>query len=147
MVKESTLSDAESVLLDTNILMSKTLRDWILLLTKESDYRFFAPYVSTRIMDEFGYHTRRKDPMIHDAKIEKWKQQILTSCKSLNAGFPVEPVAGFPDINDLHVHAAAQHGGMHALVTDDRKLLDYASTEEAQNIQNYETLSADDFLM
>lgn len=41
MVKESTLSDAESVLLDTNILMSKTLRDWILLLTKESDYRFF----------------------------------------------------------------------------------------------------------
>ena len=33
------------------------------------------------------------------------------------------------------------------LVTDDRKLLDYASTEEAQNIQNYETLSADDFLM
>ena len=45
------------------------------------------------------------------------------------------------------MHAAAQHGGMHALVTDDRKLLDYASTEEAQNIQNYETLSADDFLM
>lgn len=147
MVEESTLSDAESVLLDTNILMSKTLRDWILLLTKESDYRFFAPYVSTGIMDEFGYHTRRKDPMIHDAKIEKWKQQVLTSCKSLIAGFPVEPVAGFPDINDLHVHAAAQHGGMHALVTDDRKLLDYASTEEAQNIQNYETLSADDFLM
>ena len=45
------------------------------------------------------------------------------------------------------MHAAAQHGAIHALVTDDRKLLDYASTEEAQNIQNYETLSADDFLM
>ena len=45
------------------------------------------------------------------------------------------------------MHATAQHGAMHALVTDDRKLFDYASTEEAQNIQNYETLSADDFLM
>lgn len=51
MVKESTLSDAESVLLDTNILMSKTLRDWILLLTKESDYRFFR---SIRIHPNHG---------------------------------------------------------------------------------------------
>ncbi len=30
-----------SVLLDTNILMSKTLRDWIFLLAQESDYRLF----------------------------------------------------------------------------------------------------------
>ena len=45
------------------------------------------------------------------------------------------------------MHAAAQHGGMHALVTDDRKLLNYASTERGEEVQSYETLSADDFLM
>ncbi len=147
MVKESTLSDAESVLLDTNILIAKTLRDWVFLLAKESDYRFFAPHVSTGIMDEFGYHTRRKRPMIHDAKIEKWKQQILTSCKSLIAGFPVEPVAGFPDINDLHVHAAAQYSDIDILVTDDQDLFDYASTPQAEEILTYRILNADDFLM
>jgi len=98
-------------------------------------------------MDEFGYHVRRANPAISDAVLENWKQQIIRSCVSCISGFPVEAPVSFPDTDDLHVHAAAQHGGMHALVTDDRKLLDYASTEEAQNIQNYETLSADDFLM
>ncbi|OHP55260.1 PIN domain-containing protein [Rothia sp. HMSC061D12] len=136
-----------SVLLDTNILMSKTLRDWILLLALESKYEFFTPHVSSGIMDEFGYHVRRDNPSMNDAKIETWKQQILQSCESQIAGFQVESIADFPDENDLHVHAAAQHGGMHALVTDDRKLLNYASTERGEEVQSYETLSADDFLM
>ena len=129
-----------SVLLDTNILMSKTLRDWVLLLAQESNYRFFTPYVSTAIMDEFGYHTRRRNPMINDAAIQTWKHQITDSCVSIIKDFPVNKPKGYPDTND-------QSGGMNALVTNDHELLDYASTEEAQNIQNYETLSADDFLM
>ena len=136
-----------SVLLDTNILMSKTLRDWVLLLAQESNYRFFTPYVSTGIMDEFGYHVRRKNPLINDAAIQTWKHQITGSCVSVIKDFPVDNPKGYPDTNDLHVHAAAQYGGMHALVTNDHKLLAYASMEEAQDIQNYETLSADDFLM
>ena len=67
-----------SVLLDTNILMSKTLRDWILLLALESKYEFFTPHVSSGIMDEFGYHVRRDNPSMNDAKIETWKQQICS---------------------------------------------------------------------
>ena len=38
------------VLLDTNILMSKTLRDWILLLAVKSEYEFFTLHVSSGIM-------------------------------------------------------------------------------------------------
>lgn len=136
-----------SVLLDTNILMSKTLRDWIFLLAQESDYRLFTPYVSTGIMDEYGYHTRQRNPTINDAVIQTWKHQITDSCLSIIKNFPVDKPKEYPDTHDLHVHAAAQHGGMHALVTNDHELLDYASTDEAQDIQNYETLSADDFLM
>ncbi len=114
-----------SVLLDTNILMSKTLRDWILLLAVKSEYEFFTPHVSSGIMDEFGYHVRRANPAISDVVLENWKQQIIRSCISCISGFPVEAPVSFPDTDDLHVHAAAQHGAMHALVTDDRKLLDY----------------------
>lgn len=136
-----------SVLLDTNILMSKTLRDWILLLAVKSEYEFFTPHVSSGIMDEFGYHVRRANPAISDVVLENWKQQIIRSCISCISGFPVEAPVSFPDTDDLHVHAAAQHGGMHALVTDDRKLLNYASTERGEEVQSYETLSADDFLM
>lgn len=136
-----------SVLLDTNILMSKTLRDWILKLALESNYEFFTPHVSSGIMDEFGYRVRRKKPLMDDASIETWKEQILQSCESRIAGFQVESIADFPDKDDLHVHAAAQHGGMHALVSNDRKLLDYAATAQGEEVQSYETLSADDFLM
>lgn len=66
-----------SVLLDTNILMSKTLRDWILLLAVKSEYEFFTPHVSSGIMDEFGYHVRRANPAISDVVLENWKQQII----------------------------------------------------------------------
>ena len=78
-----------SVLLDTNILMSKTLRDWILLLAVKSEYEFFTPHVSSGIMDEFGYHVRRANPAISDAVLENWKQQIIKSSISCISGFPV----------------------------------------------------------
>lgn len=52
-----------------------------------------------------------------------------------------------PHKDDLHVHAAADHGGMHALITHDTKLLNFATTPEGQDIQEYKTMSADDFLM
>ncbi len=68
------------VLLDTHILMSKTLRDWILLLTVKSEYEFFTPHVSSGILDEFGYHVRRANPAISNAVLENWKQQIIKSC-------------------------------------------------------------------
>lgn len=76
-----------SVLLDTNILMSKTLRDWILLLAVKSEYEFFTPHVSSGIMDEFGYHVRRANPAISDVVLENWKQQIIRSCISCISGF------------------------------------------------------------
>lgn len=80
-----------SVLLDTNILMSKTLRDWILLLAVKSEYEFFTPHVSSGIMDEFGYHVRRANPAISDVVLEKLEatnHQVLhlmhlrVSCRS-----------------------------------------------------------------
>lgn len=95
-----------SVLLDTNILMSKTLRDWILILAQESEYEFFQPYVSSGILDEFGYHMRRKTPTLDDEALETWKKQILSSTQGFISGFQVPHIPGYPDKDDLHVHAA-----------------------------------------
>ena len=136
-----------SVLLDTNILMSRTLRDWILILALESKYEFFQPYVSSGILDEFGYQMRRRDPTLDDGALETWKKQILSSTQGFISGFQVPLIPGYPDKDDLHVHAAADHGGMHVLITHDKKLLNFATTPEGQNVQKYETMSADDFLV
>jgi toxin-antitoxin system, toxin component, PIN family len=136
-----------SVLLDTNILMSKTLRDWILMLAKESKYQLFTPYISWGILDEFGYRVRRNEPTLDDGVISTWRKQILKATGQPLEGFPVGSIEGYPDQDDLHVHAAAQYCGMHILVTDDVKLLAYASTKEAELTQSYETFSADAFLM
>ena len=135
-----------SVLLDTNILMSKTLRDWILILAQESNFEFFQPYVSSGILDEFGYKMRRRKPELDDGALEMCKKQIRDSTWDIISGFQVPHIPGYPDKHDLHVHAA-DHGGMHALITHDTKLLNFATTPEGQDIQEYKTMSADDLLM
>ena len=90
---------------------------------------------------------RRNEPTLDDGVISTWRKQILKVTGQPLEGFPVGSVEGYPDQDDLHVHAAAQYCGMHILVTDDVKLLAYASTTESELTQNYETFSADDFLM
>lgn len=45
-----------SILLDTNILLSKTLRDWIFIPNLILGKRYFDVYVTQNILDEWGYH-------------------------------------------------------------------------------------------
>ena len=85
-----------SVLLDTNILMSKTLRDWILMLAKESKYQLFTPYISWGILDEFGYRVRRNEPTLDDRVISTWRKQILKVTGQPLEGFPVGSIEGYP---------------------------------------------------
>lgn len=137
------------VLLDSCILISRHIRDWILILSyksNEMDIPLFTPCVSSRIMDEFGYHMARDAKVTDDGKLEAIKARILSNSERI-AGFKVEPIDDFPDINDLHLHAAAEFGDIDFLVTNDKKLITYASTEVAKDIQTYDTCNANDFLM
>jgi len=136
-----------SVLLDTNILMSKTLRDWILILAQESNFKFFQPYVSSGILDEFGYKMRRRKPELDDGALEMCKKQIRDSTWDIISGFQVPHTPGYPKSPPLQGPPAAARGGMHALITHDTKLLNFATTPEGQDIQEYKTMSADDLLM
>lgn len=137
------------VLLDTCILIPSPIRDWILILaykSNEMDIPLFTPCVSSRIMDEFGYHMARDAEVTDDAELEAIKTRILSNSERI-AGFEVKPIDDFPDINDLHLHAAAEFGDIDFLVTNDKKLITYASTEVAKDIQTYDTCNANDFLM
>lgn len=45
---------ATSILLDTNILLSKTLRDWILLPNQILNKKYFDIHTTQNILDEWG---------------------------------------------------------------------------------------------
>lgn len=68
------------VLLDTCILIPSPIRDWILILaykSNEMDIPLFTPCVSSRIMDEFGYHMARDAEVTDDAELEAIKTKFL----------------------------------------------------------------------
>jgi len=138
---------ATSILLDTNILLSKTLRDWILLPNQILNKKYFDIHTTQNILDEWGYHWLRENPTGNDAARVKVREQIGKSVFVLE-GYPISSIHGYPDKNDLHIHAAMVEHNIDYLVTNDKALLDYWETNEnTDEPLPYETISADDLLM
>ena len=136
-----------SILLDTNILLSKALRDWILLPNQITNKKYFHIYTTQNILDEWGYHWLRKNPTGDDAARVKIREQIGDSVLVLE-GYPISDIYGYPDKNDLHIHAAMVEHNIDFLVTNDKALLDYWKTSEnTDESLRYTTINADDLLM
>lgn len=138
--------DIYKVVIDANILLSKTLRDWILRPCYGTGNAFYQVYLPQGVLDEFSYHWRKQHPQASDQARVRIVKAISASCH-LVEGYEVNPVPGYPDPHDLHVHAAAVHIDANALITNDSRLLDFAQSEEGEATLNYETLTADDFLL
>ncbi|MEV5818145.1 putative toxin-antitoxin system toxin component, PIN family [Micromonospora haikouensis] len=106
------------VFLDANVLYSRTLRDWICLLALESAYDL---RYSEDVLAEWMYRLRRKRPELSEHAIGGQRRKFV-------AAFPNGMVTGYspgsvpcpPDPDDRHVLAAALHGGVDVLVTNDR---------------------------
>ena len=77
----------------------------------------------------------------------KVREQIGKSVFVLE-GYPIPSIHGYPDKNDLHIHAAMVEHNIDYLVTNDKALLDYWETSEnTGDPLPYVTISADDLLM
>ena len=136
-----------SILLDTNILLSKTLRDWILLPNLILGKEYSKIYTTQNILDEWGYHWLRENPTGDDAARAKVREQIEKATYHVE-GYKIHPQPGYPDENDLHLHAAMVEHNIDYLVTNDNALLDYWETSEnTGDPLPYVTISADDLLM
>ena len=136
-----------SILLDTNILLSKTLRDWILLPNLILGKEYSKIYTTQNILDEWGYHWVRENPTGDDAARAKVREQIEKATYHVE-GYKIHPQPGYPDENDLHLHAAMVEHNIDYLVTNDNALLDYWETSEnTGDPLPYVTISADDLLM
>ena len=104
-------------------------------------------HTTQNILDEWGYHWLRGNPTGNDAARVKVREQIGKSVFVLE-GYPISSIHGYPDKNDLHIHAAMVKHNIDYLVTNDKALLDYWETSEnTDEPLPYVTISADDLLM
>lgn len=112
----------------------------------ESENGFYQVFTSQSILDEFGYHWRKKHPE-HSDKFREMIVRQLKKCLTVIEGYEIQSVAGYPDVDDLHVHSAVVACEADALITNDTPLLDFALSEAGEEILPYETMTCDDFLM
>lgn len=104
-------------------------------------------HTTQNILDEWGYHWLRGNPTGNDAARVKVREQIGKSVFVLE-GYPISSIHGYPDKNDLHIHAAMVKHNIDYLVTNDKALLDYWETSEnTDEPLPYVTISTDDLLM
>lgn len=106
------------VLVDANVLYSKTLRDWFCLIQVQGGP--YTGYYSEDILAETAYRLRRKDPTAPGHKIRLFRDRIVASLEGGRVeDFVVDGTfKGDPD--DQHVHAAALACGAQIVLTADK---------------------------
>ena len=109
-----------TVFADANVLYSRCLRDWLVLMALDSQYTAYELRWSEAVLAEAFYHLRRDHPGAPEQQIERWRD-------SLDENFPEAKVTQWDpqsvprpkDPNDHHVLAAAFAGGVDILITSD----------------------------
>ncbi|MGW6421314.1 PIN domain-containing protein [Nocardia sp. NPDC055053] len=131
---------------DANVLYSRTLRDWICLLANRSGPPLFHLRWTEDILAELVYHLRKKHPHFSDPQIGGVRDRIISVAEHGRIrGYEIDSDLAYTDECDAHLHAAAEHGGVGYVITDDRRFHDFAVTNDDQ--LGYEVYTSDDFLM
>lgn len=127
------------VFVDANVLYSKTLRDWLFLLRRETCGDMFTVASSNDVIAEVLYSIRRKKSGGPGHLTSNVKEKIEASLDELVRDFPAGMVFPGDDTHDTHVYAASIACGADYLVTDD------AGFHDASDELPYEVHSADSF--
>ncbi len=129
------------VFVDSNVLYSRTLRDWLCLLTLANDRPHFLICWSEDVLAEVIYHLRRKHPQWSGRRIQKIRDSIVGALEGgLVHEFDVDETFDGRDPHDAHVHAAASACGAEYLLT--MNLRDFAIADT-----RYEVIDPDSFFM
>ncbi|WP_278314942.1 PIN domain-containing protein [Lolliginicoccus levis] len=129
-------------LVDSNVLYSRTLRDWIALMYLAKANTCFDILWTEDIMAEVIYHLRKNHPHLADEQVGGVRRRLAaTFAAGAVTGYAIDPSAHYPDIYDAHVHCAAVHARADYIITLN------ASDFEGIDDQPYEVYSPDDFLV
>lgn len=134
------------VFLDSNVIYSRTQRDWFgLLTTAEGPAAPFHVHWSEDVMSEALYHLRRKHPGWDGQKVAAIGDKIRATWPDGRVvDFVVAESFGGDDPNDAHVHAAAAACNAHYLVTNNNPR-DFGG--DNLDLLPYEVCTPDDFLV
>lgn len=128
---------------DANVWFTRTLRDWIGLLSTVDELPPFEVRWTEDVLAELLYHLRRLHPE-WDGKRTSGIRDILTEVfeDGRVSDFTIDESYQGPDPLDAHVHAATLASRADFLVTSNVK--DFVWDE---NESSYEVLHPDDFLV
>lgn len=107
------------VLVDANVLYSRTLRDWLFLLKLESNGGMFTVLATEDVIAETLYRLRRKNPTADGSLISSVHDRIVKNIDERISDFVIDGSFLGDDGDDAHVHAAAVAGGASIVLTDD----------------------------
>jgi len=110
---------ATGVLVDANVLFSRTLRDWLFLLRNETEANMFTVYATEDIIAETIYHLRRERPTAPGHMTSRVSELIREQLDDLVREYEVDGSYPGSDQDDAHVHAAAVAVGANVVLTDD----------------------------
>lgn len=133
------------VLADANVLHSRTLRDWALMLNVETKGELFTMSYTEDILAETIATIRRRHVNLDGTAITLLADRIRTSMTDRIDRYPLRQDSPVKDDKDHHVHAAAVAAGMDMLVTLDNDFLRLA--DEATDALPYEIICPDDFFV
>ncbi|MBF4636209.1 PIN domain-containing protein [Agreia pratensis] len=107
------------IFVDANVLFSRTLRDWTLMLGQECNR--FAVISSRDCLVEVIANIRERNPAAEGGMISHIHDLIEHSLHDLITKYPGGPINGMPDEKDWHVVHAATEAGAKILVTSNMK--------------------------
>ncbi|MDN4483209.1 PIN domain-containing protein [Demequina lignilytica] len=132
------------ILVDANVLMSRILRDAVLILQIEAPGMFSTCWTED-ILTETLYHVRRNNQQLSGDQMVRIRELITGSMTEQISSYEIVDLDGLRDPDDRHVHSAAVAGAVAMVVTQDRDFLDL--DDEVADGLPYDILSIDDFLV
>ena len=135
------------VLIDANILYSRTLRDWFAMLALRSGEPLFRLRWTEDIMCETLFHLRKENPFWDEEQIGGVRRRIeqLFGNSAQIKGYPIDADLPYTDPHDAHLHAAAVHGDVQFVVSNDAKFGKFVAMHDEEF--GYEHYTADEFLI
>jgi len=129
----------QRVFVDANVLYSRTLRDWLFLLRRETE-GMFQVHSTEDVLAEVVYRLRRNNPTMEGGVITNLREKLVSAIDELVGDFDATIEYAGADANDRHVHAAAVASKAHILLTDDNGF-------EGSDEDPYEVFTCDEFFL
>lgn len=128
----------QRVFVDSNVLASKTLRDWLFLLRHDTQ-GMFQTHSSFDVLIEAARVWRKRKPRARSSKGLHFYESIRANLDDYLEDFSEEEDFNGQDVHDYHVHAAAVASNAHILLTSNGR--DFGNPDDLP----YEIYKPDEF--